>query len=71
MINGEVYREGSEVAVAAQGAAVTFQVIHIDRASVALNRYGRTYRLEFPRPQWPGNADRSRRPNAPDSAHRP
>jgi hypothetical protein len=52
MISGEIYREGSEVAVAAAtGAPVTFQVIHIDRASVALERYGRTYRLEFPRPR--------------------
>jgi len=51
MINGEIYREGSEVAIAAAaGAAVSFQVARIDRASVVLERYGRTYRLDFPRP---------------------
>lgn len=74
MINGEVYREGSEVAVAAvPGAAVTFQVVHIDRASVALERYGRTYRLEFPRPKLPQSQaeQRSRSQNTPAAGHQP
>jgi hypothetical protein len=71
MINGEVYREGSEVVVAAQGAAVTFQVMHIDRASVALERYGRTYRLDFPRPQLPPGAPSSRQRNMPASDIQP
>ena len=51
MINGEVYHEGSQVAVAATGATVAFRIVHIDRSSVSLERYGRTYRLEFPRPR--------------------
>ncbi|HUE73116.1 MAG TPA: hypothetical protein VMP01_19685 [Pirellulaceae bacterium] len=74
MINGEVYREGSEVAAsAALGSAVTFQVVHIDRASVALERYGRTYRLEFPRPKLPqSQADqRSRSQNTPAAGRQP
>ena len=50
MINGEIYREGSEVAISTPGVDVIFQVARIDRSSVSLECYGRTYRLEFPRP---------------------
>ncbi len=74
MINGEIYREGTEVAVAAaQGVAVTFQVVHIDRTSVALERYGRTYRLEFPRPKLPQSkpAQRTATPTAPATSDQP
>jgi hypothetical protein len=74
MINGEVYREGSEVAAsAAPGAAVTFQVVHIDRASVALERYGRTYRLDFPRPKLPQSQadDRNRQLDTTAPGHQP
>ena len=51
MINGDIYREGSEVAVAAPGVDVTFQIARIERTSVSLVRFGRSYRLEFPRPR--------------------
>ena len=51
MINGEIYREGSEVGISAPGVDVIFRVARIDRTSVSLERYGRTYRLEFPRPK--------------------
>lgn len=52
MINGRIYREGSEVAVAVgQGGTVAFQLATIKRASVGLERYGKTFWLEFPRPK--------------------
>ncbi|HZL89967.1 MAG TPA: hypothetical protein VFB96_16485 [Pirellulaceae bacterium] len=56
VINGEVYREGSEVAVAtAQGPPVSFQLLRIERNRVAMKRHDREYWLEFPRPKLTGS----------------
>lgn len=55
VINGEVYHEGSEVAVAAaEGSPVSFELVRIERSRVALKRHDRQYWLEFPRPKLNG-----------------
>lgn len=56
IINGEIYHEGSEVAVATpQGMAVTFKIRRIEPQRIALDRLERTYWLEFPRPKLAGS----------------
>ena len=56
VINGEVYHEGTEIAAStAQGLAVNFDLVRIERTSVALKRHDRTFWLEFPRPKLTGS----------------
>ena len=74
VINGEVYHEGSEIAVAsAQGTPVSFQLVRIEPNSVALKRHDRNYWLEFPRPKLTGSdrIETSPSPLSPPQPERP
>ena len=56
VINGEVYHEGAEISAStAQGTAVSFDLVRIERTSVALKRHDRSFWLEFPRPKLTGS----------------
>jgi hypothetical protein len=74
VINGEVYHEGSEIAVAtAQGTPVSFQLVRIEPNSVALKRHDRKFWLEFPRPKLTGTdrIETSPSPHSPPQPERP
>jgi hypothetical protein len=69
VINGEIYHEGSAVAVATgQGPPVSFELVRIERTSVALKRHDRQYWLEFPRPKLTGSDRIEASQNTPDKA---